>query len=497
MEYVLGIDIGTGSVKAVAVNLLGQSLEVFQQHYGFHVPQPGYHEQDVEEIWQAFVLSFKGIIAKMGRQPIAVGLSSAMHSLITLNENGEPLAPMMTWADSRSSDIAKKLRASEEGIAIYVETGTPLHAMSPLCKLLWIKIYNDELFVKTHKFISIKEYIWFKLFNEFVVDHSIASCTGLFNILKLEWHADALALAGITIQQLSTPVPVEYTKTFNRIEGDAALNFLETGIPFIIGANDGCSANLGSMANKAGLAAMTIGTSGALRIASRQPLPNKESMTFSYILDKETFICGGPINNGGIALQWWLKNNMVAELGEADYTNLFQQISTIDAGSKGLIFLPYLTGERAPIWDSESCGVFFGVKLQHSQVHFSRAVVEGICYAMRDVLEAVEQNSEPIDEVIISGGFAKSDVWVQILADITGKRLIIVQTEDASAVGAAFIGMKSLGLISDYPALDFKDLEIILPDLNNAKVYSRNFGIYKQLYLDLKPTMHNFSALNR
>ncbi len=409
MEYVLGMDIGTGSVKAVAVNLLGQSLEVFQQHYGFNVPQPGYHEQDGEEIWQAFVFCFKGIIAKMGRQPLAVSLSSAMHSLIAVNENGEPLAPMITWADSRSSEIAKRLRASEEGIAIYVETGTPLHAMSPLCKIIWIKTYNEELFSKTHKFISIKEYIWYKLFNEFVVDHSIASCTGLFNLLKLDWHVNSLDLAGITAQQLSKAVPVEYTKTFNRIEGDTASNFLETGIPFIIGANDGCSANLGCIANKAGLAAMTIGTSGALRIASRRPLPNKESMTFSYILDKDTFICGGPINNGGIALQWLLKNNISAELSKADYTNLFQQISTIDAGSNGLTFLPYLTGERAPIWDSESCGVFFGVKLQHSQAHFSRAVVEGVCYAMRDVLEAVEQNSEPIDQVIISGGFAKSD----------------------------------------------------------------------------------------
>ena len=495
MDYVLGIDIGTGSVKAVAVNLQGQSIEVFQQHYSFNVPQPGYHEQNPEEIWQAFISCFKGVLAKIGQQPIAVALSSAMHSLISVNENGEALAPMLTWADNRSSEIAKELRASAEGLAIYAETGTPLHAMSPLCKLMWMKTHNEVLFNKTHKFISIKEYVWYKLFKEFVVDHSIASCTGLFNIITLEWHANALALADINTDKLSKPVPVEYTNTY-RADGDPALDFLRTGLQVTIGANDGCSANLGSMAYKPGIAALTIGTSGALRIASHKPLPNKKAMTFSYILDKDTFICGGPINNGGIALQWWLKNNAHGGLKEAGYNSFFEKIAEIDAGSNGLVFLPYLTGERAPIWDSESCGVFFGIKLQHDQAHFSRAVVEGVCYAMKDVLEAVQQNSEPIQQIILSGGFTKSKVWVQILADVTGKSLVIVQTEDASAVGAAFISMKSIGLTTDYPEVNLDGLEIIEPNFNNTEVYSRNFHLYKQLYLDLKATMHNFSSLN-
>ena len=483
MEYVLGIDIGTGSTKAVAVDLKGNSFADSQQYYPFNAPKPGYHEQDPEQIWQAFTESIKGIIAKTGTQPLAISLSSAMHSFIAVDTNGNALAPMITWADSRSAEIAVELRATERGMSIYKATGTPIHSMSPLCKLIWLRKDDPELFHKTNKFISIKEFIWHKLFNEFVIDYSIASSTGLFNITKFEWHEDALALAEITSGVLSKPVSIDYSKT------DSSLDFLNKDTRFIIGASDGCLANLGSMATKPGIAAMTIGTSGAVRVASNKPLPNAEAMTFSYILDKSTYICGGPINNGGVAMQWWVKNVAGPNPTEKDYEQVFNKIAEISAGSNGLIFLPYLTGERAPIWDSESCGNFFGVRLQHTQADFSRAVLEGICFAMRDVLDAVQQNSEPITQINISGGFTKSEVWVQTLADITGKKLAILQADDASAVGAAFIALKVIGAIKDYPKVS-DDLIIYQSNPANRDIYNRTFSIYKQLYTDLKATMH-------
>lgn len=484
MDYGIGIDIGTGSVKAVAVDLEGKSFGAVQQYYSFNSPKPGFHEQNPEEIWGAFKKSMDEMIAEVGNTPKALCLSSAMHSLIPVDENGTALAPMITWADNRSAEIAKKLRESEIGLSIYKATGTPLHAMSPLCKIIWLKENDPDLFGRTHKFISIKEYIWYKLFKEFKIDHSIASCTGLFDINQLIWHNDALNMAGIGNKLLSEPVPTDYMK------------FLESEIPVVIGASDGCMANLGSGGIKSGIAVMTIGTSGAVRIASDKPLPNEKAMTFSYILDKQTFICGGPINNGGIALQWWLKNNIKHELEEADYEQFFVEISEVKAGSEGLLFLPYLTGDRAPIWDSESCGVFFGAKLTHSKVHFSRAVLEGICYSMYDVLEAIEKNSEPVKQINISGGIVKSEIWMQIMADITGKDVVITQTEDASAVGAALLAMKTLGFINDYPNLLAADLKTIKPNASNTKIYLRNFIIYKKLYSDLKYTMHEFYKMN-
>ncbi len=494
MEYVLGIDIGTGSVKAVAVDLSGQPFAECQQYYPFTAPKPGYHEQNPEQIWDGFKQSIQGITAKVGTQPLAISLSSAMHSLIVIDEHARALAPMMTWADNRGAEIATRLRSTRQGLAIYEATGTPIHAMSPLCKLIWLRENDAPLFKKAHKFISIKEYIWHKLFDEYSVDHSIASSTGLFDIGKLCWHEDALSLAGISDAQLSQPAGTDYYKKFeNR---DPELNFIRQGTPFIIGASDGCLANLGSMAIRPGIAAITIGTSGAVRVASTKPLPNLNAMTFSYILDKNTFICGGPVNNGGVAMQWWLKNTSGPELQDNAYEALFKTIASVPPASKGLIFLPYLTGERAPIWDSESCGTFFGVNLQHTQADFSRAVLEGICYALKDVLQAVEQNAEPISQINVSGGFTKSEIWVQTLADITGKNLAILQTEDASAVGAAFMALKNIGAMDEYPSAG-GDLKLYRPEPQNADIYNRNFEIFRQLYADLSKTMHRFHKLNQ
>ena len=489
MDHVLGIDIGTGSTKAVAVDLTGKPFADHQEMYPYSSPKPGYHEQDPEQIWAAFQKTIKGISHKTGK-PLAIGLSSALHSFIPVDENCRALAPMMTWADSRAYAIAKKLRASDEGMAIYRATGTPLHAMSPLCKLIWLRENDTALFNAAHKFISIKEYIWYRLFNEFKVDHSIASGTGLFNVSSLSWHTDSLQLAGITENKLSEPVATNYMQKYIRHDHQS---FLEPGTPVTISASDGCLANLGSMANKPGIA-ITIGTSGAVRVASGKPLPNDKAMTFSYILDDETFICGGPINNGGIAMQWWLKNFVGAALTESEYDKAFEQIEIVAPGCDGLIFLPYLTGERAPIWDSESCGTFFGVKLQHSRHHFSRAVLEGICFALKDVLEAVQENSAPITQINISGGFVKSDVWVQTLANITGKKLAIVQPEDASAVGAALMAMKETGLIKEYP-ITAPGQKVFDPDHACADVYAKNFKVYRQLYADLKTTMHRVSNI--
>lgn len=291
MKYVLGIDIGTGSVKSVAVDLEGNSFSDDQQHYPFNSPKPGYHEQDPEAIWDGFVKSVKGIIHKTGGQPLTVGLSSAMHSLIAVDENCRALAPMMTWADNRSFAIAKKLRATEKGRAIYKATGTPLHAMSPLCKLIWLRENDPGLFSKTYKFISIKDYIWYKLFHEFKTDHSIASGMGLFDIVEHKWYHEALDLAGITAGSLSEPVPTDHTQKYKAT--NTAPGLFKHGTPVTVSASDGCLANLGSMADKPGIAAITIGTSGAVRVASSRPLPNDKAMTFSYILDADTYICGG------------------------------------------------------------------------------------------------------------------------------------------------------------------------------------------------------------
>lgn len=487
--YILGIDIGTGSTKAVAISLIGEALGTVSSHYPINSPEPGYSEQDPELIWDAFVNCLSGIITKLG-SPQAISLSSAMHSIIPVDEMGSALYPMITWADSRSENIAQALRATEQGASLYHNCGTAIHAMSPLNKLLWLKANKTKVFEAAHKFISIKEYVWFKLFGVFEVDYSIASATGMFDIVKKQWSDEALDLIGIPASKLSEPVNTTQYRT-NIKSKVASLTGVDAITPFVTGASDGACANLGSHTTGPGIAALTIGTSGAVRITSGKPVYNYEAMVFNYLLDEQTFVCGGAVNNGGIAVNWLLRNFLKKEnITGADYDALFEEIATVPAGSEGLIFLPYLYGERAPLWDTKTSGTFFNIKPSHTRSHFLRAGLEGICFALNDVLKTLEDASGEITQVNISGGFTSSAVWTQVLADITGKKLAVLQSEDSSALGAIYLAARVLRSESYAQLTTVEQQEFINPDKNNYEVYSRMFPVFKKLYTDLKETMH-------
>ena len=488
--YLLGIDIGTGSTKAIAVTFTGDSIAQSQFYYPVKSPAPGYNEQDPEQILDAFKNCVVDIVNKIKASPYAICFSSAMHSVIPVDGNGKALSDMITWADSRAEEIAQKLRNTTEGEDIYKTSGTPIHAMTPLCKLIWLRENKTELFETTYKFISIKEYLWYYLFDEFQIDYSIASATGLFDIKRLTWNAKACELAGISSDKLSAPVNTTYTRTGLNKPVSEALK-LNGDTKFIIGASDGCCANLGSFVTGTGIASLTIGTSGAVRITGPRPVYNYPAMIFNYLLDEKTFVSGGAVNNGGIALNWLLNNFLNKETrdGHSDFEGFFTAVSTVPAGSDGLIFLPYLYGERAPLWDSESCGVFFNIKPQHTQNHFLRAGLEGICFALNNVLQTLEQSSGVINQLNISGGFISSPVWTKILADVTGKKLVVVQPEDASAMGAVYLAMEALNLnLAGVQKPGFKK-KGILPDEANHRIYNNMFSIFKKLYADLKDTM--------
>jgi gluconokinase len=493
--YVLGTDIGTGSTKAVAVDLEGRAVESAQFYYDAVSPQDGYMEQEPGVVFDAFVKSIREVVSRMDGPPQAISLSSAMHGLMSVDSNGQPLHRLILWSDTRSALVAEELKQSSEGETVYSITGTPIHAMSPLCKIIWLRKNSPEVFSKAAKFISVKEYIWQRLVGEFRTDHSLASATGLFDIEKLCWSAEAMELAGINAEQLpevsSTsyhiPLPPEA----------AALLDVPPGTPLCIGASDGCLANLGSGAMEPGIAALTIGTSGAIRIASNRPLRDFSVMNFSYLLDEKTFICGGPVNNGGNIVQWLLKDFLSSGgVNESNYQQLFDAVEQAEAGSKGLIFLPYLNGERAPVWDAQACGVFFGIRPHHSRNHFLKAVLEGLCFALKHVLDVLEESSGPVRRIHAGGGFVRSGTWVQLLADITGKTIRVQQMEDASALGAAYLAMKTLGIISDYSELKSFPVTGVQPRMETADIYDKNYRVFRALYPQLRDTMHLLHQLN-
>jgi gluconokinase len=487
-SYILGIDIGTGSTKAVALNRSGDVLGRVQEHYS-SISEGEKSEQDVFIVFAAFQQCVKRLVGELQAPPEAIALSSAMHSVLAVDENGKPLTNAILWSDTRSSGIADALRHAAIGEELYKNTGTPLHSMSPLCKIKWLQQNEPHVFSGAAKFISVKEFIWQQLFGEYVIDHSLASATGLFNVLQLQWDETALSIAGIDATRLSRPVPVTYQKQGLSEASARAMN-LPTEALFFIGGSDGCLANLGSLCLAPSEAAVTIGTSAAVRITSAVPVQNIERMVFNYLLNEKTFVCGGAVNNGGNVFQWLLEGLFLHHSSVKTYDQLFALLATVPAGSEGLLFLPYLHGERAPIWDEKSCGVFMGIRPVHTLAHFARAAAEGVCFALLHILSSLEEVVGEVKQIAVSGGVIHANEMMQLLADVTGKKLLIQTADDASAIGAAYLAQKAMGMIDDFTAIEEKPAATFFPQPENGLRYQKLFSIYKLLYPSLKEQMH-------
>lgn len=505
MEYIIGVDIGTTSTKTIGFDLKGKILNSVSIEYPIINPQPSFSEQDPDEILKAVINSIKRLNEEnknLKNKPLAISFSAAMHSLIAVDYNGNPLTKCIIWADTRSKEYAEKLKRSSIGHEIYMNTGTPIHPMSPLCKLLWLKDNRKEIFAKAHKFISIKEYVFYKLFGEYVVDHSIASATGMFNIHKLKWDDTALKYIGINEDRLSKPVSTTYGMVGIKSEYIKELG-LEEEIPFVVGASDGCLANLGVNAIKKAAAALTIGTSGAIRVISDKPKSDAKERVFSYILTEDHYVLGGPVNNGGVILRWFRDNFSndlieVAKTLEVDaYDLVIEEAKKVEPGAKGLIFLPYLLGERAPHWDASSKGVFFGVNITHKREHFIRAVMEGILYGLYNVAQALEETVGDIDTIYATGGFVRSEYWVQILADIFNKNIVIAESYESSCLGAAVLAMKHLGIIASVEEVkNFVPIsKTFTPNKDNHNSYIKNYEIFLRLYEKLKDEFVEISKI--
>jgi gluconokinase len=396
-----------------------------------------------------------------------------MHSILAVDGNGTALTNAITWADTRSKAWAQQLRSTTSGKNIYRQTGTPVHAMSPLCKLIFLKNENPQLFAKAYKFISIKEYIFFRLFRKFIVDTGIASATGLYNIYNNCWCREAMDAAGIDESKLSAVVPATHMETelIPAIKNELRI---KRSIPFVIGGNDGCLANLGNGALNTNEAALTIGTSGAVRVVIPKPATEDLNGLFRYLLTDDLYVTGAAINNGGIALQWFAENFLQTKISaNEDLRSVLNLAESAPAGAENLFFLPYLLGERATIWDEEASALFYGLHINHKKEHLTRAVIEGISFSLLQILKAIEEQNIIVDKIYVSGVVTQSEWWMQLLADMFGKTTVLCEGSDASAMGAAFMGMYATGMI--------KDLSQVRSFVKTSKVFKTNEAVH-QLY---------------
>ena len=506
-ESILAVDIGTTSTKAVLFGLTGSIIARHSVEYPLESPEPLAAEQDPALIYDAVVASIRNAV-QAGRvdtkRIVCVAFSSAMHSLIAVDKDGRPLTQSITWADNRSAPWAERIRHEFDGHAIYRRTGTPIHAMTPLSKLAWLRETRPGLFALAARFISIKEYVFHRLFGRYVVDYSMASATGLFNLEQLAWDPEALRVAGISADRLS--VPVATTTVLHGLAPEAArATGLDPDTAFVIGASDGVLANVGANAIEAGVVAVTIGTSGAVRTVVDQPRTDPGGRTFCYALTENHWVVGGPVNNGGIVLRW-LRDVFAGENAHAGtnpdidpYDALTRLAESAPAGSGGLIFHPYLTGERAPLWNSSARGSFFGLAMHHRKEHLIRAALEGVVYNLYSVLQTLEHLTGTAHEIHASGGFARSGLWRQIVADVFNRDVYVPQSPEGSCLGAAVLGLYALGRIETLSAVAgmVQMTAQHKPIAANVATYAQLFPVFSSLPGKLRQEYEIIAALQQ
>jgi len=456
-SYMLGVDIGTTTTKAVLFSEHGKVIQQDSIGYPLYTPDISTAEQNPDEIFQAVLQVITNIMKHHSDKPLLfVSFSSAMHSIIAVDENDIPLTPVITWADNRSEAWALKIKDEWNGLEVYKRTGTPIHPMSPLSKITWLVNEHPEIARKTKKYIGIKEYIFKKFFNQYVVDHSLASAMGMMNLHTLDWDEEALNIAGITRAQLSTLVPT--TTLFKNCHVDLAKQMgIDPQTPFVIGASDGVLSNLGVNAIRKGEIAVTIGTSGAIRTIIDKPKTDVKGRIFCYALTENHWVIGGPVNNGGMVLRWIRDEFASSEvetakrLGVDSYEVLTKIAERVRPGADGLLFHPYLSGERAPLWNPNARGSFFGLTLSHKKEHMIRAALEGVIYNLYTVyLALLEYMESPVTRIQATGGFSRSVIWRQMMADIFESEVTVPESYESSCLGACILGLYALGKINSF-----------------------------------------------
>ncbi len=503
----IGIDIGTTGVRAVAYQADGQSLCASSWEYPLYTPHPGWAEQDSNEIIGAMekVISDVALsLTQYGQQAEGLAISSVFHSFLAFDKDGQPTTTLMTWADSRSQEIVREMkRTYPDFLDIYRRTGCPLHPMYSLAKIAWLRKEQPDVYNRSSYFGSIKDYAFRILTGQWVVDRSIASGSGLYNLFKLEWDQELLKYLSISEGALPAVVPTTYSQP---LRGEFARRTgLRPGIPVVIGAGDGVLVNVGIGAVKPGDMSATIGTSGAVRMLIDKPRTDEKGRTWCYNLTEDVWVAGGAINNGGLALRWLrdhfneTEQRVAEKLGIDTYELMSSYAKKVPPGSDGLIMLPFFTGERAPNWNADARGVLFGLTLNHDKRHMVRATMEGVCYRMNSILLALQEVTGPAQEIRVSGSFIRSELWLQILADTFNQAVNVPNVNEGAAFGAAVLGFVSAGILKDISSTaDFVTIEkSYQPRDTEVKCYQNLYDIYNRIYWNLQQEFTDIAAFQK
>ncbi len=487
MSYLLGIDIGTSGSKSVLMDESGTVQGSALHEYGIDTPRPGWAEQNPLVWWQGTVETIRRVLANahIDSQDIAgIGFSGQMHGTVFLNASFDVIRPAIIWADQRSVPQCRKIYDEIGRDRLAKLTANPIAPGFMAATLMWIKAHQPKTFETLHKTVLPKDYVRLRLCGEIATDASDAAGTLLFDVPHRCWAAELLN--GLGIPEYLLPKVADSTDIIGQVSTQAAVETgLAAGTPVVAGGADQPVAALGNGVIKEGFVLSTIGTGGQLFSPIKRPRFDSKlrTHTFCHVLPDEWYVMGASLC-AGLSLKWFRDN-----IGQAPYDQLSTEAQKVSLGSEGLLFLPYLVGERTPHMDPTARGVFFGLTLRHGRGHLVRAILEGVVLAMRDSLEIFKALGIRIDRVIASGGGAKNQLWRQIQADVFGIEVMTTSIQEQAGVGAAMLAGIGTGLFNGPDeACDriIRYNRTTHPISENCERYKDLYEIFKGLYPKLK-----------
>ncbi len=498
MAYLLGIDTSTTSSKALVMDASGKVLAVASSAHTLQSPKPLWSEQDPLEWWQAVSKAIQDALKKAGIQGgdiAAVGLTGQMHGLVLLDKAGNVLRPAILWNDQRTQNQCDEIHRRIGFESFIQTTGNLALTGFTAPKILWVKQNEPEIYAKAEHMLLPKDYIRYKLSGEYAMDKADGSGTALFDLRARDWSAEILA--DLDIPRSWMPRTFEGTEITGFVSAEAAtLTGLKAKTPVMAGGGDQAAGAVGMGAVEPGVVSLTVGTSGVVFATTPSALiePKGRLHAFCHAVPGMWHFMGVMLSAAG-SLQWF-RDSLAPGLSFDDLT---KEAEAVSAGSEGLQFLPYLSGERTPYPDPLARGAFIGLTVRHNRGAMARAVLEGVAYGLKDSFTLIQNAGlGTISQIRASGGGTKSGLWRQILASVLDAELVTVNTAEGAAYGAALLAGVGAGVWQDVHSACKDCIKITgstRPDAQQVETYKKGYSIYQQLYPSLKGSFAKLAKL--
>lgn len=507
MSYLLGIDIGTSGTKTIIVDERGNLIASATEGYALSTPQPNWAEQDPDEWWRATQLTVRRALQQIGNDTGAIagiGLSGQMHGSVFLDEKNNVLRPALLWCDQRTQAQCDWITAQIGESRLIELVSNPALTGFTAPKILWVRDHEPEIYKRINHVLLPKDYIRFKLTGIFAGEVSDASGTLLFDVTHRRWSDEVLH--ALDIPRAWMPEVYESPVVSGTVSKAAAeATGLREGTPVVGGAGDQAAGAVGNGIVSTGLVSSTIGSSGVVFAFTDRPVldPLGRVHTFCHAIPDKWHVMG-VTQGAGLSMHWFRDNfagiemSTAALTGDDIYDLLTREAAQARPGSEGLIFLPYLMGERTPHLDANAKGVFFGLTARHTRFEMIRSIMEGVTYSLRDSLEILRSMNVPITQIRASGGGARSTLWRQIQADVFDTEMVTINALEGPAFGVALLAGVGAGIYKTVEEACQETITVvdsIKPVPNHVVFYDRYYQVYRSLYPALKPQMDTVSKI--